>query len=115
MTRQLNLPSVMELGKGVLKSLHTAMPSKTAVSPRSSPLVDVSRGVTSATQPQKFHNDDVKSVRNPVINADWTTEYLLCFSYCLRMTDKRQKAKKVKRKRDESTAKQSVFVQYIIL
>ena len=31
------------------------------------------------------------------------------------MTDKRQKAKKVKRKRDESTAKQSVFVQYIIL
>ena len=66
--------SVMELGKGVLKSLHTAMPAKTAVSPRSSPLVDVSRGVTSATQPQKFHNDDVKSVRNPVINADWTTE-----------------------------------------
>ena len=28
------------------------------------------------------------------------------------MTDERQKAKKVKRKRDESTAKQSVFVQY---
>ena len=74
MTRELNLPSVMELGKGVLKSLHTAMPAKTAVSPRSSPLVDVSRGVTSATQPQKFHDDDVKSVRNPVINADWTTE-----------------------------------------
>ena len=74
MTRELNLPSAMELGKGVLKSLHTAMPAKTAVSPRSSPLVDVSRGVTSATQPQKFHNDDVKSVRNPVINADWTTE-----------------------------------------
>ena len=31
------------------------------------------------------------------------------------MTDKRQKAEKVKRKRDESTAKQSVFVQYLIL
>ena len=29
---------------------------------------------TSATQGQKFHTDDVKSVRNPVINADWTTD-----------------------------------------
>ena len=35
---------------------------------------DVSRGGTSATQRQKFHTDDVKSVRNPVISADWTTE-----------------------------------------
>ena len=35
---------------------------------------DVSRGGTSATQRQKFHTDDVKSVRNPVINADWTTD-----------------------------------------
>ena len=35
---------------------------------------DVSRGGTSATQRQQFHTDDVKSVRNPVINADWTTE-----------------------------------------
>ena len=31
---------------------------------------DVSRGGTSATQCQKFHTDDVKSVRNPVISAD---------------------------------------------
>ena len=29
---------------------------------------------TSATRRQKFHTDDVKSVRNPVISADWTTE-----------------------------------------
>ena len=29
---------------------------------------------TSATQRQKFHTDEVKSVRNPVISADWTTE-----------------------------------------
>ena len=42
------------------------------VSPRSSPTRDVSRGGTSATQRQKFHTDDVKSVRNPVISADWT-------------------------------------------
>ena len=35
---------------------------------------DVSRGGTSATQRQKFHTDDVKSVPNPVISADWTTE-----------------------------------------
>ena len=35
---------------------------------------DVSRGGTSATQRQKFHTENVKSVLNPVINADWTTE-----------------------------------------
>ena len=49
-------------------------PAKTAVSPRSSPLTDVSRGITSATQRQKFHTDDVKSVRNSVRSADWSTE-----------------------------------------
>ena len=31
------------------------------------------RGGTSVTQRQKFHTDDVKSVRNPIISADWTT------------------------------------------
>ena len=72
------------------------------VSPRSSPLRDVSRGGTSATQRQKFHTDDAKSVRNPVISANWSTEQFHCFSYCLRKTDKRQKAAKVKCKRDES-------------
>ena len=35
---------------------------------------DVSRGGTSATQRQKFHTDDVKSVRNPVRSADWSME-----------------------------------------
>ena len=35
---------------------------------------DVWRGGKSSTQRQKFHTDDVKSVRNPVISADWTTE-----------------------------------------
>ena len=49
---------------------------------------DVSHGGTSGTQQQKFHNDDVKSVQNPVRSADWSTEQLHCFSYCLRMTDK---------------------------
>ena len=44
------------------------------VSPRSSQLSDVSRGGMSATQRQKFHTDDVKSVRNPVRSADWSTE-----------------------------------------
>ena len=63
---------------------------------------DVSRGETSATQRQKFHTDDVKSVRNPVRSADWSTERLHCLSYCSRMTDKRQKATKVKCKREES-------------
>ena len=31
------------------------------------------------------------------------------------MTDKRQKATKVKRKREESRAKQSIFVEYTLL
>ena len=35
---------------------------------------DISRGEKSATQRQKFHTDDVKSVRNPVRSADWSTE-----------------------------------------
>ena len=34
----------------------------------------VSRGGTSATQRQKFHTDDVKSVQNPVISANWTPD-----------------------------------------
>ena len=39
------------------------------VSPRSSPMRNVSRGGTSSTQRQKFHTDDEKSVRNPVRSA----------------------------------------------
>ena len=34
----------------------------------------VSRGETSATQRLKFHTDDVKSIRDPVRSADWSTE-----------------------------------------
>ena len=70
---------------------------------------NVLRRRTSATQRQKSYTDDVKSVRNPVISADWSTEQLHCFSYCLRMTDKRQKSTKVKCKREESLTKQSIF------
>ena len=45
------------------------------VSLRTSLLRDVSRGGTSATQQQKFHTDDAKSVRNPVRSAlYWSTE-----------------------------------------
>ena len=55
---------------------------------------DVSRGGTSATQRQKFHTDDVKSVQNPVRSADWSTEQLHSFSYCLRMTDRKTKGHK---------------------
>ena len=76
---------------------------------------DVSRIGTFATQRQKIHTDDVKSVRNPVRSADWSTEQLHCFGYCLQMTDKRQKATKVKCKREESLTKQSIFVEYSLL
>ena len=41
----------------------------------------VSSGGTSATQQQKFHTDDIKSVRNPVRSADWSTEQLHRFSW----------------------------------
>ena len=44
------------------------------VSPLSSRLRDVSRGGTSATQRQKFHTDDTKSVRNPVRRTNWSME-----------------------------------------
>ena len=76
--------------------------------------VDVSRGGTSATQRQKFHTDDVKSVRKPVRSAELSTEKLDCFCHCLRMTGKRQKATKVKGRREESLTKQSIFVEYSV-
>ena len=91
--------------------LHLASMRTADVSPCSSPLRDVSRGGTFATQRQKFHTDDAKSVRNPVRSANWLTEKFHCFSYCLRMTDKRQKAAKVKCKRDESLTKQEAFLE----
>ena len=69
----------------------------------------------SATQRQKFHTDNVKSVRNPVRSADLSKQQLHCFSYCLWMTDKKQKATKVKCKRKESLTKQSIFVEYRLL
>ena len=63
------------------------------------------------TQRQKFHTDHIKSVRNLVRSADWSMKQL----HCLQMTDKRQKATKVKCKREESLAKQSIFVEYTLL
>ena len=82
----LSSPKILETGTWLLiaPSLRTA-----DVSSRSSLLRDVSRRGTSATQRQKFHTDDAKSVRNPVRSANWSTEKFHCFSYCLRMTDKR--------------------------
>ena len=69
---------------------------------------DVSPGGTSATQRQKFHTNDIKSVWNLVRSSDWSTYYLYCFN-------DRQKATKFKCKRDESITKQSVFLEYILL
>ena len=60
---------------------------------------DVLRGGTSATQWQKSHTDDVKSVRNPV------------FSAIILFTNNRQKATKVEYKRKESVTKQSIVSQ----
>ena len=76
---------------------------------------DVSPGGTSATQRQKFHTNDIKSVWNLVRSSDWSTYQLYCFNDCLRMTDKRQKATKFKCNRDESITTQSVFFEYILL
>ena len=57
-----------------LNVVHQLSQRTADVSPRSSPMRDVSRGGTSATQLQKLQTDDVKSVQNPVISADWTSE-----------------------------------------
>ena len=76
---------------------------------------DVLCGGTSVTQQQKFHTDDVKSVRNMDRSADWSMEQLHCFSYCLQMTYKRQKTTKVKFKHEESLPKQSIFVEYSLM
>ena len=38
-----------------------------------------------------------------------------CFSYCLQLTDKRQKATKIKSKCNKSITKQSRFLEYILL
>ena len=38
------------------------------------PAKDVSPGGTSAPQRQKFHTDEVKSVRNLVKSSDWSTK-----------------------------------------
>ena len=71
---------------------------------------EVSHGGTSATQRQKFHTDEVKYVQNPVRSPDWSTEQLHCFSYRLRMTDKRQKATKVKCKRDRRISSKTINI-----
>ena len=77
------------------------------VSPRSSPLKDVSRGGTSATQRQKFHTDDEKSDQNPVRSANWSTEQFHCSSHCLQMTTKDKR-----RQRSKYLTKQSICVEY---
>ena len=69
-----NFPVTRGIETFAFNSLRTA-----DVSPRSSPLKDVSRGGTSATQRQKFHTDDAKFARNPVRSANWWTD--CCFSY----------------------------------
>ena len=58
---------------------------------------NVSPGGTSAPQRQKFHTDDVKSVQNLVSRSDWSIQQLYCFTYCLRVTDKRPQRSNVNR------------------
>ena len=54
------------------------------VSPRSSPLRDVSRGGTSATQRQKFHNDDViQSLQNKTGSHGVPNANLFNFTFLL--------------------------------
>ena len=68
-------------------------------------------GRFAATQRQKFHTDDVRYVQ-PCLVDEVVTQMLIIV---LRMTDKRQKATKVKCKRGESLTKQSIFVEYSLL
>ena len=105
----LNCPDIMEFSSWNYLACENIRFSKLFAA------VDVSRGGTSAAQRQKFHTDDVKYLRNLVRSPDWSKEWLHCFSYCLRMTDKRQKPTKVKCKPDESLTKQPIFVEYSLL
>ena len=86
-------------------------PAKTAISPCSS-----TRGIfpagTPAPQQQKFHTDNDTSVLNLVSSSDLLMWWLSYFSYCFRMIDKRRMVTKVKCKCNESTTKQSIFVEY---
>ena len=54
----------------------------------------------SATQRQKFHTDDVKSVQNPVRSADWSTQQLhfLAIVYEWQTKDKRPQRSNVNAK-----------------
>ena len=72
----LELKNLINVMLNTLSSFYRASLRTADVSPCSSSLRDVSRGGTSATQRQKFHTDDAKSVRNPVRSADWSTESL---------------------------------------
>ena len=65
-------------------------PANTDLSPCSLPLGDVSWKGTSATQRQKLHTDDIKSVWNLVINTDWMTEYSHSFSKDLQWNNQSQ-------------------------
>ena len=77
-----------EVNKKIRSEIYFGSLRTADVSPRSSPLRDVSRGGTSATQRQKFHTDDEKSVQNPVRSANCSTEQFYCSSHCLQMTTK---------------------------
>ena len=60
----------------------------------------------------KCHTNDVKTVQNLDRSSDWLMQLLYSFSYCLLMTDRRKKVTQVTC--DESTTKQSIFVEYNI-
>ena len=67
-----------------------AQPVKTDLSLCSLPLGDVSQGGTSATQRQKLHTDDIKSVQNLVISTDWMMECSHSFSKDLQWNNQSQ-------------------------
>ena len=65
-------------------------PAKTDLSLWSMPLGNVSRKGTSATQRQKLHTGDIKSVQNFVVSTDWMTEYSHSFSKDLQWNNQSQ-------------------------
>ena len=89
------IDATLELRKESLKKIRACTGFEPLTSPipvqRSIPIElrsQLGAGRWIATQWQKFHTDDVKSIWNPVRNADWSTELLHCFSCCLRMINK---------------------------
>ena len=74
------------------------------------------------TKPLDRRFTNIERLMTPNLSRIWLgaligrpSSFIIFFRYCLLVTDKEQKATKLKCKHDESITKQSIFVEYIPL